>query len=77
MKMKRKEDYPLQKVTLNLRDGDWEWLRTMHGRLGAAKVIRELVIGHRKRAEELAAQRAATLGQLVLPIADLTEGIKE
>jgi len=47
----RKEAYPLQKVTLNLREGDWEWLRQMHGSLGAGKVIRELVMGHRARTE--------------------------
>jgi len=47
----RKETYPLQKVTLNLREGDWEWLRQMHGNLGAGKVIRELVMGHRARTE--------------------------
>jgi len=57
----RKEEYPLQKVTLNLRDGDWNWLKEMHGQLGASKVIRELVMGHRKRSEERAARRHASL----------------
>ena len=68
---KRKEDYPLEKVTLNLREGDWDWLKAMHGRLGASKVIRELVIGHRKRSEELAAQR---IPQLELDLGDSDAG---
>jgi hypothetical protein len=55
--MRRKEDYPLQKVTLNLRQGDFEYLRHLHGRQGAAKVIRRLVMGHIKRVEENIAQR--------------------
>ena len=54
--MRRKEDYDLQKVTLNLRRGDFDHLRSLHGRLGAGKVIRELVIGHIKRVEESVAQ---------------------
>jgi len=55
--MRRKEDYPLEKVTLNLRDGDFERLRTLHGRIGAGKVVRELVIGHIKRVEDAVAQK--------------------
>jgi hypothetical protein len=57
--VRRKEDYNLQKVTLNLRSGDFDRLRTLHGRLGAGKVIRELVIGHIKRVDETVAQRAS------------------
>lgn len=49
--MRRKEDYPLEKVTLNLRKGDFAKLQVMHGRLGAGKVIRELTIGHIERVE--------------------------
>jgi hypothetical protein len=55
--LRRKEDYPLEKVTLNLRDGDFSRLRHLHGRLGAGKVVRELVIGHIKRVEEILAQK--------------------
>jgi hypothetical protein len=63
--MRRKEDYELEKVTLNLRKGDFARLRELHGRLGAGKVVRELVLGHIKRVEETVAQRA---GQLALPL---------
>jgi len=57
--MRRKETYPLQKVTLNLREGDFDRLRVLHGRLGAGKVIRELVMGHIKRVEEAVAQKVS------------------
>lgn len=69
----RKEAYPLEKVTLNLRQGDWEWLRTVHGKKGASKVIRELVKVHRERSEELAAQRVDNSAehQLKLPMEDI------
>ena len=41
--MKRKEPYPIQKVTLNLREGDFDLLREWHGTLGAGKVVREII----------------------------------
>ena len=63
--MQRKETYPLQKVTLNLREGDFEKLRVLHGRIGAGRVVRELVMGHIRRVEELVAQKT---GQLNLPL---------
>jgi len=59
--MRRKEDFELEKVTLNLRKGDFERLRGLHGRLGASKVIRELVIGHIKRVEETVNQNIPSL----------------
>jgi hypothetical protein len=59
--MRRKEDYPLEKVTLNLRDGDFDRLRELHGRLGAGKVIRGLVMGHIKRVEEKMAQQRVSI----------------
>jgi hypothetical protein len=66
--MKRSEDYEMQKVTMNLRKGDVDKLRTLHGRLGASKVVRELIIGHIKRVEEIVAQNTP---QLKLPLEDL------
>ena len=58
---RRKADYPLQKVTLYLREGDMNWLQEMHGRKGASKVIRDLVMGHRERVEKLITERAPQL----------------
>lgn len=54
---KPKEPYDLQKVTLNLRVGDWTWLRIMHGRKGAGKVIRDMVIKHIARVEAAAKEK--------------------
>lgn len=68
--MRRKEDYELEKVTLNLRRGDFERLRGLHGRLGASKVIRELVVGHIKRVEETVNQNIPHLA-LVPDMEDL------
>lgn len=59
--MRRKEAYPLEKVTLNLRKGDFAKLQVMHGRLGAGKVIRELTIGHIKRVEDRVEQRLGSV----------------
>jgi len=46
--MKRREDFPLMKVTLNLYDGDFQKLQALYPRLGASKVIRVLVHHHLK-----------------------------
>ena len=68
--MRRKEDFELEKVTRNLRKGDFERLRGLHGRLGASKVIRELVMGHIKRVEETVNQNIPHL-HLVPDMEDL------
>lgn len=44
--MRRKEDYDLQKVTILLRVGDFDCLRHFHGREGASKRIRRMVIDY-------------------------------
>ena len=56
--MRRREDRAISKHTLNLFAGDYEWLQSHYSsRIGAAKVIRDLVHAHRRRIEERAAQR--------------------
>jgi hypothetical protein len=50
--MRKKSDYPLQKVTLNLRRGDFDYLQRLHGREGASKAVRSLVIDYIRKAEE-------------------------
>lgn len=62
--MKKREAFPLQKVTLNLFEGDFDWLRENNGRLGAGKVIRELVRAHRNRVEN-------RLGPIPVPDIDI------
>lgn len=56
--MRRKEDQPLEKVTLNLFAGQKDKLLNLHGKLGYGKVIRTLVDKHIRRAEEHVAQHA-------------------
>ena len=42
--MRRREDFPLTKHTLNLYEGDYERLQALFpARIGAAKAIRDLV----------------------------------
>lgn len=50
--MKRKEDRPISKHTLNLYAGQLDKLQELHPRLGAAKVIRTLVDDHIRHAAE-------------------------
>jgi hypothetical protein len=56
--VRRKEAEPLKKHLVSLYEGDFEELQSLHGRLGASKVIRILVRAHLKRAKEKAAQAA-------------------
>jgi hypothetical protein len=55
--MKRREDFPLMKVTLNLYDGDFQQLQSLYPRLGASKVIRVLVHSHLKEIHSKAVNR--------------------
>lgn len=71
--MRRKEDYVLEKVTLNLREGDFARLRALHGRLGAGKVVRELVRGHLKRVDDKLAESSIPAPSIV-PDLDIEEG---
>jgi len=64
--MKRKEDRAITKHTLNLYAGDYAWLQDHYSsRIGAAKVIRDLVHAHRRRVEERVAQMVPTVDELL------------
>lgn len=55
--MRRREDRAIEKHTVNFYVGDYPKLQQMYGsRIGAAKIIRDLVHDHIKRVEEDAAQ---------------------
>lgn len=41
--MRKKEDHPIQKVTLNLYEGDYARIGDLFPRAGASKIIRTLV----------------------------------
>lgn len=44
--MKRREREPLEKVCINLFEGDMNALQELHPRVGAGRAIRELVRSH-------------------------------
>jgi hypothetical protein len=46
-----KAAYPLCKVTLWLPDDDWQWLKARSGPLGASRIVRDLIVEHRRRIE--------------------------
>jgi len=68
----RKEEYPLEKVILNLRKGDFKWLQYMHPKEGAAKQIRKIVIRYRERVEKKIEERqAASKDELELNLEEI------
>lgn len=55
--MRRREDLKITKHTLNLFDGDYAKLQGLYGsRVGAAKIIRDLIHAHIRKIEATAAQ---------------------
>lgn len=55
--MKRKESEPLMKVCLNLYEGDFQRLQSLHPKVGAGKVIRTLVHSYLKTVTDKAIRR--------------------
>lgn len=68
--MKRKEDRPISKHTLNLYAGQLDKLQELHPRLGAAKVIRTLVDDHIRAVAE-------GLNQIAEPLPEPNVNIEE
>jgi hypothetical protein len=62
--MAKKLDYQLQRVCVNLRDGDWDELKKFHPRVGAGQIIREVIIKHVDRFHAKAAQRRTPIKDL-------------
>lgn len=55
--MRRREDLKITKHTLNLFEGDYAKLQGLYGsRVGAAKIIRDLIHAHIRKIEATAAQ---------------------
>jgi hypothetical protein len=64
--MKRREDRPIVRHCINLYEGDYAKLQSLYGsRVGAGKIIRDVIHAHIRKIEEDAAQK--------MP---LTEGIE-
>jgi hypothetical protein len=59
--MRRSEREPLARHSVKLFAGDFEYLQDLYPRLGAGKVIRELVRKHISTAKEAAAQKQTTV----------------
>lgn len=59
--MRRMEREPLARHSIKLFSGDFETLQDLHPRLGAGKVVRELVRSHILKAKEAVAQKKATV----------------
>lgn len=59
--MRRKENHPIEKITINLYKGDFEKLRDLHPQLGSSKVIRDMVHVHIQKVEEAFAQTSAPI----------------
>ena len=53
---RHREPYTLHKITLWIRDIDWPWLQAKYPN-DASRVIRNLIIEHRRKIEELEAPR--------------------
>lgn len=67
--MKRDEEYPITKHTLNLYAGDYAKLQSLYPtRVGAAKIIREIVRGHIRKIEEDAAQKVDLVGDIEIEL---------
>jgi aspartate/tyrosine/aromatic aminotransferase len=56
--MRRREDRAIVKHTLNLYAGDYAKLQSLYSsRVGAAKIIRDIIHAHIRKIEEDAAQK--------------------
>lgn len=74
--MTRRADIPLQKHTLNLFRGDFDKLQGWYTKLGASRIVRELVRAQVRRVEESIAQkRPPTVADLEIPVETLEEVI--
>jgi hypothetical protein len=70
--MKKKEETePIERRCINLYEGDWEWLRKAHSRLGPTIAIRELVRRHRKKTEAKAAASMPSASDLEVNMEDI------
>lgn len=69
--MKRKEDRPISKHTLNLFEGQLDKLQELHPRLGAAKVIRTLIDDHIRAVAEGVAQRMPVIPETTAKLEEI------
>lgn len=60
--MKRKQPFELQKVTINIRKGDFDRLRELHPNLGSGPVIARLIIGYLNKVDAGMAEKGLVEG---------------
>lgn len=67
--MRRREDHAITKHTLNLYAGDYAKLQALYStRVGAAKIIRDIVHAHIRKIEEDAAQKIPLVADLEIDL---------
>lgn len=72
--MRRREDKAISKHTLNLYAGDYIKLQNLYGnRIGAAKIIRDLVHAHIRKVEEDASQKVPLIEELDIDLPGMEE----
>jgi len=69
---RRKEDKPLEKVTLNLFQGDMAKIRELHGDQKGARVIRVLVSAYLAKVNAKVEQ-VQPVGSLEISLGDINE----
>ena len=55
--MKRKQPYEIEKVTLNLRKGDFARMRELFPQLGSGPAVARLLIGYLRKVDEGMAEK--------------------
>jgi hypothetical protein len=63
--MKRKQPFDLEKVTINIRKGDFARLRELHPQLGSGPVIARLVIGYLAKVDAKLAEGGASEAEML------------
>lgn len=72
--MRRREDRPITKHTLNLYSGDYAKLQALYSsRVGAAKIIRDVIHAHIRKIEEDAAQKIPLVSDINVELAEPAE----
>lgn len=62
---KRKQPFEIEKVTLNLRKGDFARLRELHPQLGSGPVVARLVIGYLSKVDAGLAEKGLVEQEVV------------
>ena len=67
---KKEEAIPLRRVCINLREGDYEWLKRSHDK-SPSETIRKLVVKFRRTVEEKASKNMPSIHDMELDVEDV------